>query len=89
MGSLRALLEQRQFSRGGKKMTARFINRLTKRVVERRLLDELAVYNRALSASEIQTICKEENHGEPLRPPQPDSHKTRPFEGINRDFIQP
>jgi hypothetical protein len=37
LGSLRALLKRRQFSRGGQKMTARFINRLTKRVVERRL----------------------------------------------------
>jgi len=33
------------------------------------LLDELAIYNRALPASEIQTICAEENNGEPLPPP--------------------
>ena len=32
------------------------------------LLDELALYNRALSAEEIQAVCKEENHGE-LPPP--------------------
>jgi hypothetical protein len=30
------------------------------------LMDELAIYNRALSASEIQAICTEQNHGEPL-----------------------
>jgi len=53
------------------------------------LLDELAIYNRALSAAEIQAICEEENQGKPLPLPQPDSQRTRPFEGINRDFIQP
>jgi len=35
------------------------------------LLDEVGIYNRALSASEIQTICTEENNGEPLPPPTP------------------
>ncbi|MGA9451422.1 MAG: LamG domain-containing protein [Verrucomicrobiia bacterium] len=35
------------------------------------LMDEIAIYNRALSSSEIQAICTEENHGEPLTlPPQ-------------------
>ena len=33
------------------------------------LMDELAIYNRALSASEIQAVCIEQNHGEPLPPP--------------------
>lgn len=33
------------------------------------LLDEVAIYNRALSTSEIQAICREQNHGEPLPPP--------------------
>jgi hypothetical protein len=33
------------------------------------LMDEIAIYNRALSASEIQAICTEENHGEPLALP--------------------
>jgi Concanavalin A-like lectin/glucanases superfamily len=35
------------------------------------LMDEIAVYNRALSASEIQAICAEQNHGEPLTLPTP------------------
>jgi hypothetical protein len=30
------------------------------------LLHELAIYNRALSAAEIQAICEEENNGKPL-----------------------
>ena len=29
------------------------------------VMDEIAIYNRALSVSEIQAICTEENHGEP------------------------
>jgi len=33
------------------------------------LLDEIAIYNRALSTSEIQAICNENNNGEPLPPP--------------------
>ena len=33
------------------------------------LMDEIAIYNRALSAEEIQSICTEENHGEPLARP--------------------
>jgi hypothetical protein len=33
------------------------------------VMDEIALYNRALSASEIQAICTEENHGEPLTLP--------------------
>ena len=33
------------------------------------LLDEVAIYDRALSAAELQAICLEENHGEPLNPP--------------------
>ncbi len=35
------------------------------------LMDELAIYNRALSASEIQAICAEENNGELPPPPTP------------------
>ncbi|HUA68532.1 MAG TPA: LamG domain-containing protein, partial [Candidatus Saccharimonadales bacterium] len=35
------------------------------------LMDEIALYNRALSASEIQAICTEQNHGEPLALPTP------------------
>lgn len=33
------------------------------------LMDEIAIYNRALSGSEIQAICTGENHGEPLALP--------------------
>ena len=33
------------------------------------ILDEIAVYNRALSAEEIRNTIIEENHGEPLPPP--------------------
>ena len=35
------------------------------------LLDEIAIYNRPLSAAEIQAVCTEENHGEPLTLPMP------------------
>ena len=35
------------------------------------LMDEIAIYNRALSAAEIQGICAAENHGEPLTLPAP------------------
>ena len=35
------------------------------------LMDEIAIYNRALSAAEIQGICAEENQGEPLALPTP------------------
>ncbi len=35
------------------------------------LMDEIAIYNRALSASEIQAICTEQNHGESLTLPTP------------------
>ncbi len=34
------------------------------------LLDEVAIYNRALSTEEIKSICLEDNHGEPLPPPR-------------------
>lgn len=33
------------------------------------LLDEISIYNRALPATEIQAICREDNHGEPLPSP--------------------
>jgi hypothetical protein len=52
------------------------------------LLDELAVYNRALSASDIQAIVTEENNGEPLPPPTQTPPGNAPFRGMNRDFIQ-
>jgi hypothetical protein len=35
------------------------------------LMDEIALYNRALSSSEIQAICAKQNHGEPLTSPVP------------------
>jgi hypothetical protein len=35
------------------------------------LMDEVAIYNRALTAEEIQSICTAENHGEPLALPAP------------------
>jgi hypothetical protein len=34
-------------------------------------LDEPAIYNRALSEMEIQTLCTDQNNGEPLPPPAP------------------
>jgi hypothetical protein len=34
-------------------------------------MDDIAIFNRALSASEIQTVCQEENHNQPLIPPAP------------------
>jgi Concanavalin A-like lectin/glucanases superfamily len=33
------------------------------------LMDDVALYNRALSATEIQGICIQENHGQPLEQP--------------------
>ncbi|HEY2329016.1 MAG TPA: LamG domain-containing protein [Verrucomicrobiae bacterium] len=35
------------------------------------LMDEISIYNHALSASEIQSICTEQNNGEPLPTPAP------------------
>ena len=35
------------------------------------MMDEIAIYNRALPASEIQSICAEQNNGEPLATPTP------------------
>jgi hypothetical protein len=35
------------------------------------LMDEIAIYNRALSASEIQAVCTEQNHGGSLQLPTP------------------
>jgi len=35
------------------------------------LMDELAIYKRALSPSEVQAICAEQNRGEPLTLPAP------------------
>jgi hypothetical protein len=33
------------------------------------LLGEIGIYNRALSVSEIQAVCTEQNNGEQLPPP--------------------
>lgn len=46
-------------------------------------IDEVAVYNRALSASEIQSLCTEQNNGEPLPPPAPPPGGM-PYNGIFR-----
>ena len=46
-------------------------------------MDEISIYNRALSAPEIQTICKDDNNGE--LPPAPTPGSTTPFNGIYRD----
>ena len=35
------------------------------------LMDEIAIYNRALSAEEIQAICTDQNNGQPLTLPTP------------------
>ena len=35
------------------------------------LMDEIAIYNRALSASEVQAVCTEQNHGDALPLPAP------------------
>jgi hypothetical protein len=48
------------------------------------LLDEIAIYNRALSLSEIQTICTEDNHGEPLPPPPLPAMS--PYQRMNQGF---
>lgn len=41
------------------------------------LMDEIGIYNRALSASEIQAVCLEQNHGDPL--PKPPVTTSRPM----------
>jgi hypothetical protein len=46
------------------------------------LIDEVAVYNRALSIDEIQAICREDNHGE--LPPPPRNKSPILFNGMNR-----
>ena len=43
------------------------------------LLDEVAIYNRALSAAEIQEICTEDNNGEPLPAPPQAFPRVQPF----------
>jgi hypothetical protein len=40
-------------------------------------LDEFGIYNRALSAAEVQAICTEENNGQPLTPPSALDARTR------------
>jgi len=49
-------------------------------------MDELGIYNRALSAVEIQAICTEENNGEPLPPPTA-APRRLPFDGPGQNFI--
>jgi hypothetical protein len=44
-------------------------------------IDELSLYNRALSADEIKAVAVEENHGEPLPEPKP-----APFPQRTRSF---
>jgi hypothetical protein len=51
------------------------------------LLDEIAIYNRALSAEEIKAIGMEENNGEPLPPPTPNIQRPRFFNGVSRDVF--
>jgi len=46
------------------------------------LLDEISIYNRALSAGEIKDLGTEENHAEPLPPPR--SWPAMPRNGIYR-----
>jgi Sialidase, N-terminal domain. len=50
------------------------------------LLDEIAIYNRALSAAEIQEICTEDNHGEPLPTPPAVSPGIKPPRARTLDF---
>jgi hypothetical protein len=45
------------------------------------LMDDIAIYNRALSAAEIEAVCRADNNGELPPAPRPDA--TRPF---NRNF---
>ena len=49
------------------------------------LLDEVSIYNRALTSSEIQAICVEENNDASL-PPPPTSPRVKPSGGKYRDF---
>lgn len=50
------------------------------------LLDEVVVYNRALSEAEIRAIGIEENNGEPLSPPTPNEQRARFLNGMGRDL---
>jgi Concanavalin A-like lectin/glucanases superfamily len=45
------------------------------------LLDQLAIYDRALSADEIKSICTQDNHGE--MPPPPPTSAPATFEPMN------
>ena len=49
------------------------------------LIDEVKIFKRALTSSEIQTMCVEENNDEPL-PPPPTSPRIKPSGGKYRDF---
>ncbi len=49
------------------------------------VLDEAAIYNRALSATEIQTLCKADNQGE--LPPPPKISAVMPFNGSYRNGV--
>ena len=50
-------------------------------------LDEISLYNRALSAEEIKAIGTDENHGEPLPPPNPVRSRFSP--GFNGNGFAP
>lgn len=47
------------------------------------LLDELCLYNRALSADEIQSISTEENNGQQLQPPIPNIRRPEFYNRVN------
>jgi hypothetical protein len=49
-------------------------------------MDEIGIYNRALSAAEIQAICTEENNGDPLPPPTA-TPRRMPSNGPGQNFI--
>jgi hypothetical protein len=48
-------------------------------------LDEISIYNRALSAAEIRAICTEENNGEPMPPPTA-APRLAPFNDQGQNF---
>jgi hypothetical protein len=52
-------------------------------------LDEIAFYNRALSAAEIQAIGTEQNNGEPLPPPAPAPNANPFYNGFDQNGIRP
>jgi len=52
------------------------------------IIDELAIYNRALTADEINAICSEENGGQPL-PPPPIRPADLPRPGFPKSYSEP